>query len=672
MLNNLPADKFITAAAALSGRDPGDIDAREAVHVLQEYGGEPQGELYRQLTDDAAETLFSDPVKAEEWEEGLAALTDDEARNTDLLAIALQHDLSPIIREKARAMLEAGTGDRAELEKMLKPEPLNLPDRGKSIMAGMKAGDIYRANGLKQKAAREVFSRDKGIMEAMQAVTDAINRVMKAVDVDRLNKVMKGVDVDQLRATFLNNPAFLLYDEIRGDLAPYFEDEIQKPEYDGLTLDELWAEAEESDEGLFTESSRLTRAVDAARAAKRQKELADAQNAGRLLRRKMREGAESKGAIMTLSDGAGLPIFTKAELQEVFWPSRISQIGELPPGAINAETGKVERLQFNEGDIVPLNAGDIPFKNGLLLNAIMANGVENYREFFVSDGTITFYVKGVMDALKLETRGSEDPQQITFEGQALDRKTADVLYIEKQLKPWLSFVGTTPDGSRYSVLNYEGYDIETDTMTVRSPYLFKIWELTQVDYAKRKQARELNPKPTREERRPMEINQLLKAAAYKEDDAVLEIAAYITTVLIKAGRGAHATEIKYKTLIKSCPRLREKLEEIEGQTKAPAGGKRVNTTARYNSTLRKFARAYSLIMNREKCDALENFKFLEFTPTKPKKGYVLPTKTDDSGNRVIDRENIEWEKMDFVPPTKSSLSGKIVIRWRRVGRYYGK
>ena len=61
-MNKLPAeDLFIKAAADLSGSDPGGLDAREALHILQEYGREPMGDLYRQLTDAAAAELFSDP-----------------------------------------------------------------------------------------------------------------------------------------------------------------------------------------------------------------------------------------------------------------------------------------------------------------------------------------------------------------------------------------------------------------------------------------------------------------------------------------------------------------------------------------------------------------------------------------------------------------------------------
>ena len=87
------------------------------------------------------------------------------------------------------------------------------------------------------------------------------------------------------------------------------------------------------------------------------------------------------------------------------------------------------------------------------------------------------------------------------------------------------------------------------------------------------------------------------------------------------------------------------MAEIE---KTPAGatgktGKRINKTAQYNSALRKIARAFDLIMDMEKCDALKHFEFIEFSPTKEK------------GNR-----------REFIPPTKSTLDGEIFIKWRRI------
>ena len=644
MNNQLPADIFIKAAADLSGRDPGQLDAREALHILQEYGRQPAGnvyrldsneqepasDLYRQLTDDAANELFSDPQHAAEWAD---VVKEWDGETPDLLALTLQRDLSPIIRAKARKMYDDLPQDdpqRQELENIMITPALS-PEMQETL------------NSVAE-ALRPMFEGMTAAAQAVARFSELIQGALPTMDFGKVfGEYTKARElIDRIKE---NHPIFALYDEMQGDLAPYIEEELKNPQYGGKKIEELIDEAEESDDGLFSENSLLMQAVKAARAAK----AIEAQKAGRELRRQLRKNAESKGAIMELRNDGALPIFSANELRDAFSPGRISQMGKLAPDTINKQTGRVEKAQLEKGDIVPLPAANISYKALLLLNAITANSVENYRQFLVSGGAIRFYVKGVLDQLEIETRHWDDPQQITLDGETLDRKTTGVLYLEKQLKPLQMFVGTTPDGSRYSVLNYEGYDIESDTMTIRSPYLFQLWKRTQTAFAERQRAKEQRiadgKKPLKADLKPLELNTLFKRSTYKEDDAVLEIAVYITNVLLNAGKGAHKTRIKYKTLINNCPRLRERLEEIARLPKAEklANGKTRNNTARYNTELRKIARAYTLIMTPDKCDALKHFKFIEFSPTIEKGG-----------------------RREFVAPTKSTIDGEIFINWRRI------
>lgn len=433
-------------------------------------------------------------------------------------------------------------------------------------------------------------------------------------------------------------PALLeMAKEIR-ELTPYLDEELQKPKYKGKSIDDLFREAETDENGSPEENSLFMQIITAARAARDADQVIAAQNAGRERRRQMKEEAEKAGAIMDIRDGI-LPVLSARGMWDAFAPGKISRIGTLASDYINSETGRIEKTNFEEGEIVSLNAAEISYKTLVLLSAIVANSVENFRDYFVLDGTISFYVKGVLDRLEVDPRIKNDGQL------NLDRKTAGVLYLEKQFAPLLMFVGTTPDGSRYSVLNYDGYDVNTDTMKIRTPYLYQIWKATQDDFAARKKRREQRiaegKKPFKKDLKPLEVNTLFKGTAYKEDDAVLEIATYITNILLNAGKGAHKTDILYTTLIRDCPRLREKLEEIKARPKV-ADGKKVNNTARYNVELRKIGRAFSLIMNPDKCDALKHFEFEEFY-----------TKTKDGGQ-------------EFVAPTKSTLDGKIHIKWRRI------
>ena len=366
-----------------------------------------------------------------------------------------------------------------------------------------------------------------------------------------------------------------------------------------------------------------------------------AQQAGRNQRRQLRENAIKIGAIMGLQTG-NLVTFSERDLWDAFAPGKISKIGTLAQDEIDNETGQVTKDILEKGEIMPVSAIEVSYKALFLLNTILANSVENYRERFVKDGAITFYVKGVLDQLEIDPRIKDDGQL------DINRKTAGVIYLEKQFVPLLQFIGTIPGGSRYSVFSYDGYDADTDTMTVRIPYLFQLWTRTQKAFAQRKTEKQKRidegKRPLKKDLKPLEVNALFKPTAFKEEDTVLEIAAYITNVMLNAGAGAHKTDITFKTLIKNCPRLRERLDAIERIPKGALqeNGKRINKTARYNSELRKIARAYSLIMNADKCDAVRYFSFDSFMPTK------------ENGH-----------SREFIPPTKSTIDGKISIKWHK-------
>lgn len=442
---------------------------------------------------------------------------------------------------------------------------------------------------------------------------------------------------DALAELITKAPLWLAIATEISDLEPYIRAEMEKPEYKGMTLEELYQDGTD-DNGDIIPGSLFEKLLQAAGAARDTRE---AQQEGRDLRRQIKKNAQNSGAIMSLQ-GSNLVTFSARDLWDAFAPGRISKIGTLSQEWINEETGQIEKYQLDKDEIKPVNAMDVSYKAFFLLNTILANSVENYREDFIQNGIIKFYVKGVLDDLDIDPRIRNDGQI------DINRKTAGVLYLEREFAPLLSFIGTVPDGSRYSVFNYEGYDINTDTMTIRVPYLFQLWKAAQTAYSNRKIARaeriEAGKKPLKKDQKPLEVNTLFKAIAYKEDDTVLEIAAYITNVMLNAGAGAHKTEISFKTLINNCPRLREKLESIENSptTDTQKDGKRINKTARYNSELRKIGRACSLIMNPDKCDALKYFSFKSFEPSKIKNG-----------------------KQEFTPPTKSTLDGKISIKWYR-------
>ena len=433
----------------------------------------------------------------------------------------------------------------------------------------------------------------------------------------------------------------------------FLTEELKKPQYEGKTIDDLLDEAETDEDGNPLEESLFMQAILAARSARLKKQqIVESQIEGREQRLQARKAAQEQGAIMELR-GNRYPVFSERMLWDAFAPGRISKIGTLPPTAIDKDTGKLAKYDFEDGEIVQLHAMDISLNTFMLLNAIVSNMVENYRDEFIESGAIKFYVKGVIDSIDVDARfrKEQDDQQITFDPRTLKRKTAGALYIENQFKPLLTYIGTTNNGSRYSVLNYDGYDIDSDTMTIRTPYLFQLWKSTQEAFVERqnnqKKRIESGKRPLKKDLQPLAVNSLFKGEALKEDGVVLEIAIYITNILLNAGKTkgdkTKKTEIKYSTMIKNCPRFSERLTEIESRpnTEHLPDGKIRNNNAIYNTELRKIATAFNLIMNPEKCDALTYYDFIDVQPAKIKNGKVC-----------------------LIPPTKKKLNGKIILEWQ--------
>ncbi len=378
--------------------------------------------------------------------------------------------------------------------------------------------------------------------------------------------------------------------------------------------------------------------------AKGRQTTVEKQQAGRESRIVARQKAKEQNAIMELKHGNYL-MFSQPELQDAFSSSRISKMGTLSRDFIDKETGLVRKSIFNKDEIEELNPFDIPYNTLILLNSIKGNTVENIQEDTIKHGEISFYVKGVLDTFTADPRmlvELDDQDQIAFDNK-LDRKTAGELYLEKQFKPLEGYIGTTSNGSRYKVFNFVKYEFETDIMTIQLPYLDALWRETQQQYFIRQdnqdRAKNAGKDPKPQDLVPLEVNGFFKNKAYLADDITLEIAYYITNVLLTAGNKGKPkkTEFTYKTIINKCPRLKSKLEEIENNTELQ------NPAARYNDQLKKIAKAFDLILDPDKCDALNHYEFID----------IQPTKINKAGKRVV------------IPPTKRLLDEKLTIVWRR-------
>lgn len=360
---------------------------------------------------------------------------------------------------------------------------------------------------------------------------------------------------------------------------------------------------------------------------------------GREQRQELKAKAEQQGAIMNLR-GGNFDFFSDSELWDAYGPAKIFKIGSLDPAFIDAETGAITKSNLTIGEeIEPLTAPDVSLKALTLLTAIMKNSVNNIRESFVKGDQITFYVKGVLEKITDDTRMITDTQL------NLDRKTAGVLYLENLFAPMQGYIGQLPNGSRWSIFNYIGYDAESDTMTIQAPYIYQLWKREQAEYFETVKVREKlieqGKRTTKRDYTPLKVNSYFKNRAYSENEITLEIAVYITNRILQAG-GAKGqtkkTELLFSELIKKCPRLNDAWQNIDSRTNT------TNKTALYNAELRKIKRAIDIIQDPEKCDFLNEYDFIEIKPAKVNK---------------------KTGRAELIPPTKKKLENKLTIVWSR-------
>ena len=270
---------------------------------------------------------------------------------------------------------------------------------------------------------------------------------------------------------------------------------------------------------------------------------------------------------------------------------------------------------------------------------------------------ISLYLPKICRELKIDPRtysSKRNDEEISYTEMLANRMLEIIL-------PFDSFIGRTPDGGYYRVLNFQGYNPKSKTLTVAAPYLYRIKEIIL---------------QRRESTNKKQLHQLLHSSVANEPNhAAVELATRILTGISKLGltdySSTHALkakrieettthtsrsgtkktkkttvfsaesdttehktaikryEVKYSTLIHECPQFEHELEEIE---KAAADGKIKYPTQTYNKKLKDvFTAAFRIIA--EKSDAPS--KYPNFTlPTMQKiaKGksvtaYIVPTKT---------------------------------------------
>ena len=271
MKNTTRGQMFIEAAAALSNRDPGDLDEQEAMYILTEYKSDAKGDLYRRLVKTAAERYFEDPENVELW----ADVVDRwDGTLPEVIAFMLRGELMPIIRDEAERMEATAETKNRELRRVREIATF-------AAMKGHERRDLLEQTIKDLETIRDETGDDSllGATNPATAVIEAVQEIVKnqqaVAEVLRQHarvseEIMQNLEVwDNLRelmAEFTEtNPLYDLYLWATGpELEPYMTEELKKPQYGGKTIKQLWSETETDEDGFFPDDSLLMRAIIAA------------------------------------------------------------------------------------------------------------------------------------------------------------------------------------------------------------------------------------------------------------------------------------------------------------------------------------------------------------------------------------------------------------------------
>lgn len=221
-LQEISLDIIKAMAAKVTGDD--DIDVQDAVKALAERGEPNEGnEAYREITKAAADAM------------GIP-YTDDYANFA-----------AGTMKEIMQSLFED-----------VSPEQI-LEQANKT-----SAATLLKLEGATQ-ALKEKLTPE--FLEQMKATTDDVQERF-AVSSDRWQDIREA-----LNSFKRDNPVYMLVEEITGELAPYIEEELKKPQYEGREIYELFNEAADSD--LPFNQTLFAQAVDAAREAKRLADMAE-------------------------------------------------------------------------------------------------------------------------------------------------------------------------------------------------------------------------------------------------------------------------------------------------------------------------------------------------------------------------------------------------------------
>ena len=274
MENTTHEQLFIEAAAALDQRDPAGLDEWEAIYILVEYKGDARGDLFRELIREAAGQYFEDQRRVDAWED-VAKKWD--GKRPEAVAFMLRSELMPYIRDEAERMQKGIQTSNYELVR-IREEAAAAAKSGQERSAILDAtlrdlktirDEIGEAGLLGMtNPATAIYEAVQEIIANQQAVAEALKRQARVSA-----EIMQSLEVwDQMRELVNSfaetTPLWDLYTWATGpELAPYLAEELKKPQYEGKSIKELWAETPTDEDGYFPDDSLIMQAIFEADAA---------------------------------------------------------------------------------------------------------------------------------------------------------------------------------------------------------------------------------------------------------------------------------------------------------------------------------------------------------------------------------------------------------------------
>lgn len=341
------------------------------------------------------------------------------------------------------------------------------------------------------------------------------------------------------------------------------------------------------------------------------------------------ELATDKGAIMSID--RRLTAFSTKEYQASFTPGCIMRI----PNGVNMKSAFDSNGMLDKAAISDAKLEELDQVQEAFLGTV-ASMVEDVARRDDVTSEVTFSLPKIMFELGIDPRAYSKKRELA---------PLDDLRVQRMLEfidPFDRCVGVLPDGSFYKVLTFGGYDAESKTMTIYTPYIFQLARRAQ-QAAKGYRHRYLHGDV---------ITEKNLAAVELANRIICGIVQRgLTTDYAQGRKGARDNDTvsytpTYRSLIDGCPTLKKQLDAIENPPQGKNGEKtprRKNWNQLYNTRLRNaFESAFRIIET--KSDMPNKYNDLRLPTTRRKVRGVVTTCYD--------------------VPTKSTLKNRMTITHR--------